>query len=237
MAFVLVALSVLLFALHVAVFRDLKGLAFYLALDVVFVPIQVLLVTLILERLLEERERLSMIRKLNMVVGAFFGEVGSDLARRVGRLCGNAGELAQRLAVDVQWTDAEFRAATRFAESFRGEFARDRDWLSELRGFLLAKRSFVLGLLQNPNLLEHDRFTDALWAVCHLTEELEARTDPATLPDSDVDHLIADVHRAFGMLMREWLAYMRHLQDAYPYMYSLAVRANPFRPDASPVVR
>jgi len=30
----------------------------------------------------------------------------------------------------------------------------------------------LLGLLGNPNLLEHDSFTDLLWAVFHLMEEL-----------------------------------------------------------------
>lgn len=233
---VLIGLSAVLFGAHAAVFRDVRALLFYLALDVVFVPIQVLLVSVLIERLLAERERLAMLQKLNMVVGAFFGEVGSELLRQINRLCRNPPALAERLSLTPQWTPADFRAAAAFAGTYRCEFARDRVWLAQARSFLLTNRSFVLGLLQNPNLLAHDRFTDMIWAVCHLTEELEARADPERLPDSDVDHLIADVHRAFGMLVREWLAYLQHLQAAYPYMYSLSVRTNPFRTDASPVV-
>ena len=78
---------------------------------------------------------------------------------------------------------------------------------------------------------------DLLWAVCHLSEELEARDDLSTLPSSDLKHIESDIQRAFGMLVREWLAYMRHLQIHYPYMYSLFVRINPFNPDASPLVK
>jgi hypothetical protein len=232
----LVGLSALLSALHVALFRDVKTLLFYLSLDVVFIPIQVLLVSVIIEHLLSRRERLAMLHKLNMVVGAFFGEVGSDLLRQIGRSCRDAPELASRLGVAVDWTKVDFRAAAAFAAACPCDLDRDRAWLADMRRLLLAKRPFILGLLQNPNLLEHERFTDMIWALCHLTEELEARSDPAALPDSDVDHLIGDVRRAFTILLREWLAYLQHLQGEYPYMYSLAVRMNPFRPDASPVV-
>ena len=85
-------------------------------------------------------------------------------------------------------------------------------------------------------MLEHDTFTDLLWAVCHLTEELECRKSPSSLPESDRQHLSNDIRRANSILIREWLSYMRHLQIEYPYMFSLAVRMNPFNPDASPIV-
>ena len=34
--------------------------------------------------------------------------------------------------------------------------------------------------------------------------------------------------KAFGALLRQWLANMEHLKAAYPYLYSLEVRRNPF---------
>ncbi len=40
---------------------------------------QVLLGTLIIHQILGEREKRSMLRKLNMVIGAFFSEVGTPL--------------------------------------------------------------------------------------------------------------------------------------------------------------
>jgi hypothetical protein len=35
--------------------------------------------------------------------------------------------------------------------------------------------------------------------------------------------------------MLEWLAYMKHLKHAYPYLFSLAMRTNPFEAEASPI--
>ena len=90
----------------------------------------------------------------------------------------------------------------------------------------------MLGLLENPNLLEHDEFTDLLWAVFHLIEELEVRRSLDRLPGSDMNHLSVDIKRAYSHLIREWIMYMRHLQQDYPYLYSLAARTNPMNPDA-----
>jgi hypothetical protein len=44
-----------------------------------FLPISVLLVTIIINQLLSQRARAAKLRKLNMVIGAFFSEVGTDL--------------------------------------------------------------------------------------------------------------------------------------------------------------
>jgi hypothetical protein len=104
--------------------------------------------------------------------------------------------------------------------------------LEALKDFLRAKRGFMLGLLGNPNLLEHDEFTDLLWAVFHLLEELEARRSLAGLVPADMEHLSGDIRRAFNYLLREWVVYLQHLQQDYPYLFSLAVRTNPLNPDA-----
>ena len=38
--------------------------------------------------------------------------------------------------------------------------------------------------------------------------------------------------RAYGRLLGEWLSYIRHLKADYPYLFSFAVRMNPFDPEA-----
>jgi hypothetical protein len=101
----------------------------------------------------------------------------------------------------------------------------------------LGKRDFLLRLLENPNLLEHETFTEHLRAVFHLTEELTSREDLMGLPDTDYAHLSGDIQRAYGLLVHQWLDYMRHLKDNYPYLFSLAMRINPFDQSASPIVR
>ena len=106
----------------------------------------------------------------------------------------------------------------------------------QLKEFLVSKRSFLVGLLENQNLLEHEQFTDLLWAVFHLVEELDARQSFDGMPASDIEHINGDIKRAFGYLSREWVYYMKHLKHDYPYLFSLAVRLNPMLENPDPQV-
>jgi hypothetical protein len=108
--------------------------------------------------------------------------------------------------------------------------------LETLRNKLNEQTDCMLRLLENPNILEQESFTDLLQAVFHLREELASRGDLSRLPDSDKGHLKGDILRAYRLLVLEWINYMKYLKTHYPYLFSLAVRTNPFNPDASPVV-
>lgn len=224
----LVLLSVALYLVHYAIFRDAHHIFLYLVGDIAFIPIEVLIVTLIIHQLLSEREKRLMLNKLNMVIGVFFSEVGTTLLKDVsGTVAGFEG-LRGELLVRADWTPRRFQAAAQRLQGVDYRIEADPDKLSEMKRFLTGKRDFLLRLLENPNLLEHETFTDLLWAVFHLAEELSSRADVYRLPESDHHHLAGDIKRAYGLLICEWLAYMRHLREEYPYLFSLALRTSPF---------
>jgi len=200
--------------------------------NLAFLPIYVLFVTLMIEKLLKERERSALLRKLNMVIGVFFSEVGTGLLRDIAVFLRNQDDIAARLRVDGSWTRRDFREAMAFFKKTELSVDCTKGDLAAMKAFLLGKRNFLLGLLENQNLLEHDEFTDLLWAVFHLTEELSARQRLDGLPQSDLDHLAGDTRRVYVSLTREWLRYMEHLMNDYPYLFSLAVRTNPMNPAA-----
>ena len=232
----LVALSAVFYLVHYAIFRDSHHIFIYLLGDIAFVPIEVLLVTLIIHRLLNEREKRAMLKKMNMVVGIFFSEAGTALLKLLSVFDPQSGKLGVKLVVASNWPEQEFSMVKKYVKGYDCRIDIHKGDLEGLRDFLVGERRFLLALLQNPNLLEHESFTDLLWAVSHLTEELSHRKDLKTLPKPDYEHLSGDIKRAYIMLITEWLAYMKHLKESYPYLFSLAVRTNPFDPAASPVV-
>ena len=233
----LLVLSALFYFLHYLIFRDPHHIFIFLLGDVAFVFVEVLLVTLIIHRVLEQREKSSRLEKLNMVIGAFFSEVGSRLLEILSELDPETERLQQELNPGVRSAEEEFQEVRRWLVRHDYDIeARNVDW-KNLKAFLVGKRDFLLRLLQNPNLLEHECFTDVLWAVFHLMEELWAREDLQGLPDEDYQHLYGDMKRAYGQLAPQWLEYMEHLKSSYPYLFSLALRTNPFNRNASPVLR
>jgi hypothetical protein len=232
----LIVLSTVLYLVHIAIFKDPHQMFFYLVEDIAFIPVQVLLVTLILHQLLTLREKRAMLLKLNMVIGTFFSEVGREFLKRVAALDANSGALASQLKVTGDWTEREFRQVSRRMKGYESKVSVRPEDLSGLRAFMLAKQNILLGLLQNPNLLEHDAFSELLWSVFHVAEELAHRTDFAASSEADRVHLTGDIRRAYGALIRQWLDYMNHLRTNYPSLFSLAMRTNPFDPSARPDV-
>ena len=232
----LVVLSVLLYGIHYLIFREAHHIFIYLVGDIAFVPIEVLMVTLIIHRLLSEREKRSMLKKLNMVIGAFFSEVGLKLIPSFSKFDHKSDEVKRDLSGMKNWKDADFKSAEDRIKNYRFNIDSSLGDLKKLRDFLSERRNFLLRLLENPNLLEHETFTELLWAVFHLTEELEYRQDLDTLPASDLEHIAGDIKRVYVLLLSRWIDYVLHLKDHYPYLYSLAVRTNPLDEEASPIV-
>lgn len=233
----LVLLSAFFYAVHFIVFRDVHHIFIYLLGDIAFVFIEVLLVTLIIHQLLSEREKRSMLKKLNMVIGAFFSEVGTPLLKYFRGFETDSDKIARHLTVDDGWSPEHFDRVEAFLKNRDYTVDINNGDLEGLRSFVIDKRQFLLRLLENPNLLEHEEFTELLWAVFHLAEELSHRKTVKSLRDTDSKHLAGDIKRAYGLLIREWLAYMEHLKLRYPYLFSLAVRINPFVEGASAEVK
>lgn len=233
----LVLLSAFFYFVHFVVFRDAHHIFIYLVGDIAFVFIEVLLVTLIIHHLLSEREKRAMLKKLNMVIGAFFSEVGTPLLKYFRGFESDSETISNHLIVDDGWSPEHFDRVEAFLKNRDYSVDINNGDLEGLRSFVIDKRQFLLRLLENPNLLEHEEFTELLWAVFHLSEELSHRKTVNGLPDTDYKHLAGDIKRAYGLLIREWLSYMEHLKMRYPYLFSLAVRINPFVPGASAEVK
>lgn len=201
-----------------------------------FLPVNVLLVTLIINQLLAIRSKREKLQKMNMVIGIFFSEVGATLLKHFSDADPNLDEIRGDLLIRDSWTDSEFDRIKDELQGTEHTIMIQRIDLQDLRNFLIMHRDFLLRLLENPVLLEHATFTEALRAVFHLSEELESRDDISSLPEEDIAHLTIDIRRVYDQLTPEWVEYMRYMKSHYPYLFSLAMRKNPFDENASPMI-
>jgi hypothetical protein len=234
---IFVALSLTTYVVHYLIFRDARSIFFYLIMDIGFLFLNVLVVIVFIERLLARREKRAMLEKLNMVIGAFFSEVGLELLRRFAACVARAEDLRARCGIRPGWRHADFAKAEAAAAAFPYEMTISPAVLRELRALLGKERDFMVRLLENPSLLEHDRFTDLLWAVFHLAEELTFREgDLESLPPADVKHLETDARRAYSQITVEWLVYAEHLKENYPFLFSLAARIDPLGENPSATI-
>ncbi len=189
------------------------------------------------EAMLTRRDLQVRMNKLNMVIGVFFSEVGLRLLALFSSADPEMEKIRGKLIVTGKWTDEEFRKVSAEIRLHQGMVRMDAMDLAGLQSFTREKRDFLLRLLENPILLEHETFTDLLRAVFHLAEELAYRKDLSELPASDLGHLVFDIKRAYVLLIAEWLDYMLYLKTHFPYLFSLALRTNPFDRHTGVVVR
>lgn len=217
---------------HYLLFNDFQYISKFIVAQLGFLPVSVFLVTIVLNQLMARREKQALLKKMNMVVGTFFSEVGTSLLALLDPTAGHE-KLRASLLPEAGWDNHDFEKARWTISSSPLHQSPPQASFSEFHNFLATKRDFLLLLLGNPNLLEHESFTELLWAVFHLTEELERRTDLQHLSPKDSEHLNGDTGRVSGLLLIEWLSYMQHLQNDYPYLFSLAMRTNPFDRAAS----
>ena len=83
LALVLVSISVLVYGLKYLILGQAEGTYTYIFNALGFLPINVMLVTLILNRLMSVRAKRERLEKLNMVIGTFFSEVGVELLKQI----------------------------------------------------------------------------------------------------------------------------------------------------------
>lgn len=235
-AVLFVAVSVLLYYIHFLVFHDTHHIFIYMLGDFAFLPLEVFIVVIVIERVLARREKQGVMYKLNMVIGAFFSEIGNHLLKEILPWIHNRDDISAHLNVRANWTAREFQDADAYANYLKMELNKENVDLDSLKNYLHGKRLYLLTLLENPSLLEHDRFTDLLWATTHLAEELEMRDTLKELPPADMDHIMVDIKRMYDHLTSEWLDYVQHLKASYPFLFSLVLRTHPFQEAPSPVV-
>lgn len=236
LAVVLVAMSICTYLFKLTFLKNPGDTANYIFNALGFLPINVLLVTIVLNKLLAIRAKRERMEKMNMVIGTFFSEIGNQLIREIAPGDPDIGRIQNSLIMGTAPGAGAFAEARERIGSHACAAEASAAELVRLRELLSSQRDFMLRLLENPVLLEHESFTDLLRAVFHLSEELKRRADPGSLPGTDHAHLTGDIRRVYGKLVIQWLDYMEYLQNNYPYLYSLEMRTNPFDPAASVVV-
>lgn len=237
LVFSLVLISLALYFVHFLIFKDSYHITIYLLGDIAFIPVEVLLVTLVVNKLLSHREKMARLDKLNMVIGAFFSEVGTDLLIYLSNADFKLATIRADLVIRGDWTDDDFKRVKKLLAAYSYDLDISKMSLTNILGYMVEKRDFLLRLLENPNLLEHEAFTELLRATFHMTEELEKRGSFDALPEKDIEHLRGDINRVYSHLVLEWLSYMNHLRTDFPYLFSLAMRTNPFDLESSPILR
>ena len=114
----LVILSALLYVANYFIFHDLHGVLFYIGIDIAFLPIEILFVVLVIQNAISSREKKQMMEKLNMVIGAFFSELGTDLLGAITKFDPDTEHIKDDLLINNNWSEKDFKRAKKAIQEF-----------------------------------------------------------------------------------------------------------------------
>lgn len=226
----LIFLSFLLHALHFAIFKDLEHIFVYLLGDIAFIPLEVFIVTLVIDQLLEGRERQERLKKLNMLIGLFYQEIGLILLKTFSHTDPQMALLKKSCHFTHDWQEQDFKKLEKELSAMDHLVTIEAINLAELKALLSENKNLLINLIANPTLLEHETFSELLLSVSHLQEELQLREkNQKRVPSyENADHIKIDIERVYGHLIIQWLHYIEHLKSDYPFLYATAMATNPF---------
>ena len=180
--------------------------------------------------LLARRQEAARRERLHMVVGLFFSELGTTLLRKLCSADPDVQSLQTVSDLEQEWSDDRFREVCRELGEHRYRTDPDSVDLPALRQLLAENGGLLLRLLENPNLLSHEAFTELLRAVFHLKEELLHRTGFVELPEADIRHLAGDAGRVYPLLAGQGL---QHLEPPLLPSVSQQQLPHPVHPQGS----
>lgn len=237
LAIILLIASAILYTIAYFGFNEPDKVLFYIVIDLAFIPLDILIVALVIESIIEKKEKETIHEKLDMILGVFFSEIGNDLLETLSKVNNEKGEIDKIEHID-RWDDKDFKIAYNHLKNNRIQFKPNlknndeiKEFIIKLNSILNNKRCFLTDLLENPNLIEKDSFSNLLLAIFHLNDELSLRTDLDRITEVDFAHIVGDIDRVYCRLTYEWLKYLQFLKKHYPYMSSITIRRNPFNPD------
>jgi hypothetical protein len=232
MGLLFAAISAGVYYLFYITFHDTDFIFHHFMIDLAFVPIDVFLVATIFEKLMGRREKQARRERMHLIISSFIYEVGSDLIKSFATYVCNATDTGQSFKLDESWSKTDFDRFKTNLNNITSEVQFDVNHLTKIKDLLFSKNRYLLHLMENDNLMESERFSQLVLALFHLYEELQLRQDLNNLNPKDLDHLTGDLKRTYLLLSEQWIDYLYHIKESTPYLYSLAIRTNPFDPDA-----
>ena len=97
-----------------------------------------------------DRERRSLLHKLNMVIGAFFSEVGTELLGRLRAFDASFEHTRPHLMFRPDWSAEHAAAAEDALRALEPDIDLPSGDADGLRAFLTERRRFLLRLLETP---------------------------------------------------------------------------------------
>lgn len=228
MLMLLIGSSVALYAIHFFIFSNVRETISGIILSLAYVPIGVFYNILVADKFIEKQEQFRDQKKMNIIIGSFYHEVGTNLIKLIVPGDRTINDIGYCCKIDHTWTKESFDELSKTVKDYKCILDIEDINLELLRKRLDVDDNFILNLLINPGLDEYNEVSAMLMALLHLRDELVTRTSKGELKRYEKMHITKDICRAYKELLVQWVEYMKILKEYYPALFVKALIMSPF---------
>ena len=105
----LIIASAILYTIAYFGFHEPDKVIFYIVIDLAFIPLDILIVALVIESLIEKKERETVLEKLDMILGVFFSEIGDELLETFTKINASSDEIIKNLENIENWRKKDYQ--------------------------------------------------------------------------------------------------------------------------------
>ena len=168
-------------------------------------------------------------RKIHILIGLFFSEIGNGLLRYMVENDRAVEETRKFFQIRTNWKAKDYEQQRNGIKKLKINIDPYENNYLFLEKELIKNKDFMIRMLENPAMMEGEGLTELLREIFHLYEEFSYRLNPQNISDFDRLHINNDISRTYRRLMLEWLNYMEYLHVNFPGLFGFNKGNSPFR--------
>ncbi|TKG96039.1 two pore domain potassium channel family protein [Puteibacter caeruleilacunae] len=180
------------------------------------------------EMMIKRHERNNRSRKIYILSGLFFSEMGNKLLPFLANNDKTLERTAEFTLIDETWSEKVYADRLKRLEKFNPDINVKTCDLKRLYEMIRGNKELLMQFLENPALTEDESFTSLIRLIFHLYEEFTYRFQIGALDTTDYEHLEEDIVKLYKALIHEYLLYIENLQDHFPGLFRFAITQSPF---------
>jgi len=181
------------------------------------------------ELMISREEAKNRKRKIHILSGLFFSEIGNTLLRYMVENDGSIDETRKFFQIRTTWQAKDYELQRNGIKKLKINIDPHESNYLFLEKELIGNKDFMVRMLENPAMMEGEGLTELLREIFHLYEEFSVRLNSLNISESDRFHINNDLSRTYRRLMLEWINYMEYLHLNFPGLFGFNKRNNPFR--------
>ena len=144
---ILIVTSAILYYIHFTIFKDFHHIALYFVEDLAFIPIEVIFVSLIIHKAIEDQEKEKIREKTNVLISVFFSEAGNSLLKALISSDDEIHRLKSIISENVHFSPKEIRLMKEGLSNHSYKLDLDGDDLCVIEDMMVSHKSFILNLI------------------------------------------------------------------------------------------